>query len=190
MESKVRSQQIENNKIQIKIIQHKSTPTYSNPENKLVWPITEDIVKQRRDEPSNDTLPKWTRERRRAETLKATSLIHWATCVRASQVSPAISGMWDTIISSCNNEVVAGLIRNCKVPFKNAVQNKFHDEWAIKCKNLKENIFRSVNLYYSHDVMGKRKYISIRKETSNARFEEEKIPNYATYDSDELYQIC
>ena len=181
--AKGRSQQIENDKIQIKIIQHKSTQTRSNPENKLVWSITEDVVKQCRDEPSNNTLPKRTRERRRAETLKATSLIHGATCVPASHVSPAINGMWDTIISSCNNEVVAGLIRNSKVPLKNAVQNKLHDEWAIKCEHSKENILRSVNLYNSHDVMGKRKYISIRKETSNARFEGKKIPNYVTYDS-------
>ena len=66
---------------------------------------------------------------------------------------------------------------------KNEVHNTLHNDWAAKCKESEQNILRTVNLYYSHDVMGKRKYISIRKDTSNSKFDGKRIPNYSTYNS-------
>ena len=71
--------------------------------------------------------------------------------------------MWDTITSTCSSAEVANLMKKAKVSIKNEVHNTLHNDWAEKCEESEQNILRSVNLCYNHDVMGKRKYISIRK---------------------------
>ena len=91
--------------------------------------------------------------------------------------------MWDTITSTCNSDVVSGLVKSSKPSVKSEVHNALHDEWLSKCEKSQKNLLRSVNLYYSHDVMGKRKYISVRKETMNTKFEGKRVPNFASYQS-------
>ena len=48
-----------------------------------------------------------------------------------------------------------------------------------------------MNVYYSHDVMGKRKYMSVRKATKSATFEGHQVPNCIPYKklADEINQI-
>ena len=143
------------------------------------------LLSSAKKEPTGDVLPKRSKERRRAETLTVTSLIHEDTVVsaNASCVSPAIHCMWDTITSTCNSDVVSGLVKSSKPSVKSEVHNALHDELLSKCEKSQKNLPRSVNLYYSHDVMGKRKYISVRKETMNTKFEGKRVPNFASYQS-------
>ena len=173
----------------IKILQHRTTqtPVQTDSNNKNgsenVWSMSDTVARNRKSEPTNETLSKRSRERRRAETLTVSSLIHGVTDKSASGISPAINDMWDTITSTCSSAEVANLMKKAKVSIKNEVHNTLHNDWAEKCEESEQNILRSVNLYYSHDVMGKRKYISIRKETSNSKFDGKRIPNYSTYNS-------
>ena len=183
-------QNLENQQPIVKIVWHEGTQTVTNKHNDdsetdCVWSITENVAKQRKKEPTGDVLPKRSKERRRAETLTVTSLIHGDTVVsaNASCVSPAIHGMWDTITSTCNSDVVSGLVKSSKPSVKSEVHNALHDEWLSKCEKSQKNLLRSVNLYYSHDVMGKRNYISVRKETMNTEFEGKRVPNFASYQS-------
>ena len=44
-----------------------------------------------------------------------------------------------------------------------------NESWSDAYSNSKENSLRSLNVYHSHDVMGKRKYSNVRK--ANNRFE-------------------
>ena len=44
-----------------------------------------------------------------------------------------------------------------------------------------ENVLRSLNIYYSHNVMGKAKYQSIRKANRKSTYKEIGVPNYVPY---------
>ena len=110
------------------------------------------------------------------------SIIHGAN---KSDLSPAIRGMWDTITSSCNSQQVAILVEQSKESTKNAIHDSLHKKWLLDIEQSKDNIIRSVNLYYSHDVMGKRKHVAIRKETAcaNANHKGRRLPNFVTCDT-------
>ena len=157
--------------------------------------MSDSVVRNRKSEPTNKTLSKRSHECQRAETLTVSSLIHGVTDKSASGISPAINDMWDTITSTCSSAEVADLLKKAKVSIKNEVHNNevhntLHNDWAEKCEESEQNILRSVNLYYSHDVMGKRKYISIRKETSNSKFDGKRIPNlFHVQFFNEMYKI-
>ena len=69
--------------------------------------------------------------------------------------------MWDMTTSTCSSTEVAALMKKAKVSDKNEVHNTFHNDWVDKCEESEQNILRSVNLYYNHDVMGKNIYIEI-----------------------------
>ena len=46
---------------------------------------------------------------------------------------------------------------------------------------------RSLNTYYSHNVLGKRKYLSLRKINKQEKFQGYSVPNYVSYN--ELAQV-
>ena len=163
----------------IKSFKDKSTQISSLLESNA-WAITNLVADQRATEPTSDTLAKWSKERRQSETLTVSSIIHGAN---KSDLSPAIRGMWDTITSSCNSQQVAILVEQSKESTKNAIHDSLHKKWLLDIEQSKDNIIRSVNLYYSHDVMGKRKYVAIRKETANAKHKGRRLPNFVTYDT-------
>ena len=144
------------------------------------WAITNLVADERATEPTSNTLAKRSKERRQSETLTVSSIIHGAN---KTDLSPAIRGMWDTITSSSNSEQVAILVEQSKESTKNAIHDSLHKKWLLDIEQSKDNIIRSVNLYYSHDVMGKRKYVAIRKETANAKHKGRRLPNFVTYDT-------
>ena len=47
--------------------------------------------------------------------------------------------------------------------------------------NSEENKLRSLRTYYAHDVLGKRKYLAMRKANRKSVFRAERIPNYVSY---------
>ena len=91
--------------------------------------------------------------------------------------------MLDTITSSCNSQQVAILVEQSKKSTKNAIHDSSHKKWLLDIEQSEDNIIRSVNLYYSHDIMGTRKYVAIRKETANAKHKGQRLPNFVTYDT-------
>ena len=53
--------------------------------------------------------------------------------------------------------------------------------WGKDYSNSAENTLRSLNAYYSHNVMGKRKYNNIRKANKASSYQGAKVPNYIPY---------
>ena len=59
---------------------------------------------------------------------------------------------------------------------------------CLKSLNKSEqNKLRSLNTYYSHDVLGKRKYLNLRKANKQAKFQGHSVFNYISYK--ELAQV-
>ena len=46
---------------------------------------------------------------------------------------------------------------------------------------LEKNKLRSLNTYYSHDVLGKSKYLNLRKVNKKPKFQGHSVPNYISY---------
>ena len=63
--------------------------------------------------------------------------------------------------------------------------------WSKDYSNSTENTLRSLNVYYSHNVMGKRKYNNIRKANNASSYLGVKVPNYIPYRnlSDEINSV-
>ena len=59
--------------------------------------------------------------------------------------------------------------------------------WLKSFDKSEENKLRSLNTYYSHDFLGKRKYLNLRKANKQAKFQGHSVPNYISYK--ELAQV-
>ena len=68
---------------------------------------------------------------------------------------------------------------------KNAITRKlspnFINSWHNNFYRSNENKIRSLNVYYSHNVMGKQKYKAIRKANRNSLFQCQRVSNYIPY---------
>ena len=53
--------------------------------------------------------------------------------------------------------------------------------WSKDYYLSKENKLRSLNSYYCHNVLGKRKYLSLRKANKQGTLENSKLPNFVSY---------
>ena len=63
----------------------------------------------------------------------------------------------------------------------NALKVEISDKWSKEYYSSKENTLRSLNTFYSHNVLGKRKYLSIRKANQRACYKKQSVPNYVPY---------
>ena len=70
---------------------------------------------------------------------------------------------------------------NLNKPVVKHIKTKVLKEWSESFEKSEENILRSLNTYYSHNVMGKAKHISIRKANKIADDRKSEIPNYIPY---------
>ena len=92
-------------------------------------------------------------------------------------VVPAIFGMLDTLTSKCKAEDLADHVLKAKPAVVKTLSKKVVSGWSKNFFKSKENMLRSLNVYYCHDVMGKAKYISIRKANKGCT----NTPNYVPY---------
>ena len=53
--------------------------------------------------------------------------------------------------------------------------------WLKSFKKSEENKLRSLNTYYFLDVLGKSKYLNLRKANKQVRFQGQSVPNYISY---------
>ena len=76
--------------------------------------------------------------------------------------------LWEKILSSKSS-----LVKE----LNSSILNK----WSKDKYNSDENKLRSLNVYYSHDVMGKRTYINLQKANKASSSRTSRIPNYIPY---------
>ena len=79
--------------------------------------------------------------------------------------------MVDTLNSKFRTKQVSNFILNSKFKLLNSLKNKVGMNCLKSFNKSGENNLRSSNTYYSHDVLGKRKYSNLRKANKQAEFQ-------------------
>ena len=115
--------------------------------------------KRRINNPSSDLLNLKSKRRRANETMDACVAIHGSS---KSNIIPAVDGMIFTLTSKCKASMLATRILTSKKSLVNEVKNQCIKQFNSSTYHSETNTIRSVNVYYSQDVLGKKKYSSIR----------------------------
>ena len=100
-----------------------------------------------------------TASQRRRETFDAAIKVHGGS---PQQTTPAEIGLIDTVITKCNARLVAEKMVKSKKLMKEV--KKGTKKKTKSYEDSEENKIRSVAIYYSRGVMGKRKYRTIYRE--------------------------
>ena len=89
--------------------------------------------------------------------------------------------MVDTLNSKFRTKQVSSVILNSKSKLLNSLKSEVGMNWLKSFNKSEENKLRSLNAYYSHNVLGKRKYLNLRKANKQAKFQGHSVPNYISY---------
>ena len=127
--------------------------------NKLAFSITNKVKNHRRKKPTTNSLSRMTRAVRRSQTFQACSTIHGVSS--SIDLNPLVNGMLDTLTCKVKSGTLAKSILSSKQSLSNEIEKIVLSEWRKKYDKSEENILRSLNVYYSHNVMGKAKYRAI-----------------------------
>lgn len=117
-------------------------------------------MKIRQANPSNVSLKSRNRIQRRSETWTVCHAIHGGN---NQKPDATIDGMLDTLSAKVRAEILGSKILNGKASIAKAVMRQTEDKFCSKYYESEENKLRSLNVYYSQDVLGKRKCLHIRK---------------------------
>jgi len=140
--------------------------------NRLAFSILQKVKTQRRKKPTSNAISHMTRSVRRSQTFHACSVIHGVN----SDLGPLIDGMLDTLTSKIKSKNLARSILKCKPSLVKEIEKEILLKWKNEYNKSNENMLRSLNIYYSHNVMGKAKYRAIRKANKNSQ-----MPNFVPY---------
>ena len=146
--------------------------------NNYAGKILTSTAKKRRMKPTAEHLNPRAKITRRSETINACMAIHGAT---DTNIKPAIDVMLDTLSSKCKSNDLADRILNSKSSVVRAVKKKVLSKWSAEFYKSRDNLLRSLNVYYSHNVMGKMKYLNIRKANKSTSFQDNKAVNFVPY---------
>jgi len=115
---------------------------------------------------------------RRNETYQICQAVHGGT---DSFREPTLFGMIDTLSIKFKSTEVSQAILSSKKSLTKSLKDVQLKDWTTSYTTSRENKLRSLNMYYSHDVMGKRKFTNVWKENKAATFEGHHVPNYIPY---------
>ena len=169
-----RKKKLENLEKQVNVCDIKAVEL--NRKRKSTISVCISVIKQkkRRLNPTNLKLPNTAKVIRRNETIQACSAIHGGSF---GNIQPAVTGMLDTLTSKCKSKQLADVILKSKSSLSSELKKNVISEWSKGYIKSEENILRSLNIYYCHNVMGKAKYLNIRKANQHNL----NIPNYVPY---------
>lgn len=140
--------------------------------------ISNKVTLKRRLKPSGPELPVKAKYVRGNETFDFCAAIHGGTKLNKE---PVLDGALDMISRKFTNTKVASKIVSTKSAIASHIEGNAIVQWNKLFYKSTENILRSMNTYYSHNVMGKAKYLSIRKANRNATYQKTKIVNFISY---------
>lgn len=103
-------------------------------------------------------MPPRTAAKRRHETMKTVSTIHGGS---ENNLTPAFDGMFDTLSKRCKVDEMKDYVLSQKILTKKVVSTAFKEN-VKSFESSPENAKRSIAVFYSSGVMGKRKYKSVR----------------------------
>ena len=131
-----------------------------NQEKPAVIAVSSSVKKRRINTPTTEKLSVRSKRRRVQETLSVCNSIHGST---KESIEPAVTGMLQTLTSKCKSQWLANKVLSTKNSLTTALKKQCNMQAQTEYYNSKENLHRSINVYYSQDVLGKRKYMAIRK---------------------------
>ena len=143
-----------------------------------VFTISTSKSKKRLATPTSSHLNQKAKITRFNETMQAANLIHGSTL---PDLEPSITGLLGTLTSKVKAKVLSSKILSGKPALIKELKISVMKEWTKNTFKSKENMLRSLNTYYCHDVMGKRKYINLRKANKVSAQQNSFIPNYVTF---------
>ena len=103
-------------------------------------------------------MPSRTAAKRRQETVKTASTVHGGS---ENNLTPAFDGMFDTLAKRCKVDKMKDYVLSQKILTKKVVSATYK-EHSKAFESSPENVKRSIAVFYSSGVMGKRKYKSVR----------------------------
>ena len=145
---------------------------------KSVLSISACLEKKRKMNPSGESIPSRSKSIRRKETMDACMKIHGGTALNKD---PVLFGMLDTLTSQFKSKILTDKILDSKEYLKNSIEKKVLNRWSKDYYLSRENKLRSLNSYYCHNVLGKRKYLSLRQANKQPAFGNSKLPNFVSY---------
>ena len=144
----------------------------SNVENEStpVIAVSTATRKRRQKKPTDNNIAPKAKQQRTSETFNVCSAIHGGT---PQNDKPTITGMLMTLSSKCGSSDLSKQILAGKKSLVKEIKTTVIKDSTKKYYDSNENTLRSINFYYSQDILGKRKYEKIR--TAN------KCPNVANF---------
>ena len=140
--------------------------------------ITKRVSVKRKLKPTTKDLPEKAKVSRRSETFEACSLIHGGT---DDNKDPVGYGMLDTLTAKCKTKELSQQILLSKASLVGEIKKSVLKSFSTDYYKSEDNGLRSLNVYYSHNVMGKIKYIEMRKANRYTIFKGVKMANYLPY---------
>ena len=131
------------------------------------------LAKRRRKNPSTGELNNKSTQRRRKETIFLCSAIHGGTVNNKLTV---INGLFDSLACILKSDEFAVKALNLKASITSSIKKKCADKYKTDYFRSQENLLCSVNVYYSHNVIGKQKYMNITRASKAPGF-----PDLALY---------
>ena len=144
----------------------------------ISFQISGNTSKKRKLNPTSENISDRSKIIRRNETLVACTEIHGGSVL---QKGPALNGIMDTLTTKFKTTEVTNKILSSKPSLVASIKKRVVGEYNKKYYNSQENKLRSLNAYYSHHVLGKRKYLNLRKANRQAKYENVQIANYIPY---------
>ena len=92
-----------------------------------------------------------------------------------------LKGMLETVGRKFSSTDVVTELNNGKNAITRRLSRNFITSWHNNFYESNENRIRSLNVYYSHNVVGKQKYKAIRKANRNSLFQCQRVENYIPY---------
>ena len=90
--------------------------------------------------------------------------------------------------SKFRTKQVSNVILNSKSKLPNSLKSELIGiNWLKRFNKWEENNLRFLNTYYSHNVLGKWKYLNLRKANKQVKFQGHSVPNSISYK--ELAQV-
>ena len=139
----------------------------NNLKKKSAFEISVCAAKKCKLNPTNSKFPISSKTIRRKQTMDSSMAIHGGTVFNKT---PALEGILDTVQCKFKTEDVVKKIISEGSALSNNIRKKVITKWNRDFYSPNENELRSMNAYYAHNVLGKRKYLSLHKANKQANF--------------------
>ena len=148
--------------------------------SKIDLAISKTVSRKRKLQPTTLDLPKKAKSIRTNETFNACKIIHGGN---NDNLDPALNGIVLTMTTKFSSDSVAKKIMVAKPAVVKKITNICKSKIFYNYYTSQDNILRSLSIYYSHSVMGKRKYLNVRKANKKSVTidKERPLPNYVSY---------